>query len=143
MVVSNGKNVFSIKIESYEFPDCKPKGNDFDYDANWLVEKITYTDAEGTREYNEPCLLTCELTDTLKGISAVISGEAPFYISDYLEPYLKIAFMKTDGGFMLGMEFVYETEQWKKHRLSQLLSAEEAQKLTGELKAAALRFPVR
>ncbi len=143
MVVSSGKSVFSLDIESYEFPDCEPVGNGFDYDANWLTAKITYTDEEGAREYNESCLLTCELTDTAEGLSAVLSGQAPFYISDYLEPYFKVAFMKTENGYILGMEFVYETGQWRKHRLSQAFSAEEAQKLTGELKAAALRFPVR
>ena len=65
MNIRNQDKEIVFDIDSYQFPWEKPDGEG-DYDANWLMVKITYSDYEGPQEYTDPCLLTWELATLSK-----------------------------------------------------------------------------
>ena len=143
MIIRSKAREFAFSIEGYEFPNQKPQDKNFDHDVNWLMVSIKYTDKDTSSVYKDPCLLTYELEDTAEKICEVLSGESELFISNYLEPNLKIAFMKAENSFVLGVEFAYTTDGRIKHALSKTLSEDEAKLLVKELQAAVLRFPAR
>ena len=145
MTVQNNTRRLSFVIESYQYPHLRSSGRDYDYDANWLDVSIQYSDEEGTYQYLNPCLLTYELESLVDDIADVVSGEESLYISDFMEPYLKISAMRVDNTIMLGLGYVYDTTDgiWKEHKLAEQISFEQANRILDELKSFIERFPNR
>lgn len=145
MIIRSGSKSLTFDIYDYQYEKQKSKEKGYDYDANWLIVEITYADENGPKQYRDPCLLTYELKELIDGASEIVSGKETLYISDFMEPYLKIAIAKTEDNIVFGMEFVYDTTGgiWKCHKLSEVLSKESAQKIIEELKALFNRFPER
>ena len=140
---NQGKEIV-FDIDSYQFPWEKPDGEG-DYDANWLMVKITYSDSEGPQEYTDPCLLTWELCGVIEELEKVINGEESFYVSDFLEPYLKFSFMKVGKDVGIGICFVYDTTDgiWKDHRLAEVFTMEETKDILEELKMLSKKYPIK
>lgn len=107
--------------------------------------KITYSDSEGPQEYTDPCLLTWELGDVIKELEKVINGEESFYVSDFLEPYLKFSFMKVGEDIGIGISFVYDTTDgiWKDRRLAESFTVETAKDILEELKMLSKKYPIK
>ena len=143
MVIRSGTKELSVFVEGYEFPEIKANEQRFDCDANWLTVNIAFEDEGSSLKYKDHCISTYEIETTSEEISDVISGKTSFFISDYFEPFLKIAFMEAGNDFILGVEYVYDSDGWNKHKLAQKLTLDEARQFVDELDSVMMRFPKR
>ncbi len=145
MLLRNKIEELSFEVVRYEFPNHKSQEKGYDYDANWLVARITYADGTISREYEDACILTSELEELIHGFSKVVSGVESLYISDFLEPYLKFVIANADEDILLGVEFVYDTNDgiWKSHKIASFIPNETALTYIAELKAMLAQFPER
>ena len=85
-------NSIELDVVGYQFPDSPKSGKDnFDYDSNWLVLSICYTDRGISAKQKDACLLSCELLDLYKELCVLRDIQSGSYISDFMEPYLRIA----------------------------------------------------
>lgn len=85
-------NSIELDVVGYQFPDSPKSGKDnFDYDSNWLVLSICYTDGGISAKQKDACLLSCELLDLYKELCVLRDIQSGSYISDFMEPYLRIA----------------------------------------------------
>ncbi len=143
-IIENSKRL-SFIVADYEYPGYKSTGSGFDYDANWLMVSVVYSDDKGTYTYKDACLLTVELESLIADLSEIISGKESLFISDFLEPYLKIVAVRAGEQIVIGVEFVYDTSDgiWKSHKLSEMMRHEDALLLIDELKNMNERYPQR
>ena len=89
--------------------------------------------------------MTVELESLIADLSEIISGKESLFISDFLEPYLKIVAVRAGEQIVIGVEFVYDTSDgiWKSHKLSEMMRHEDALLLIDELKNMNERYPQR
>ncbi len=122
--------------------DSKEK---FDYDANWLICEVRYSDDETNETYQDACLLTDELEDMVTELSRIFDGSEEGYISDFMEPYLKVAAARVDEKMMIIFQFVYDTTDgiWKDRKVTTLLSQEKAAEVVQDLKEVVSKYPRR
>jgi hypothetical protein len=144
MIQSEGKSI-SLAIEGYQFPNQKIQKKGYDYDANWLNVIVCYADANVSERYIDACLLTYELESCIEEIDEVVEGKETLYISDFMEPYLKIAVMRTGASVVIGMVFAYDVADriWKERKVSETVSLERAKGIVEELKEYSARYPQR
>ena len=145
MIISSKNTRLSVDILDYQYPYHKVSGESFDHDANWLMVQIGYSDDTVNEIYKDPCLLTTELTCLIREIEDVVTGKESLYISDFLEPYLKISLMRVDDTIMIGIVFVYDTSDgiWKERGVAELMTLDRANEILNELKSLSKRFPCR
>lgn len=145
MIIKEKDQSISFEVTGYEYPRHKAADTGFDHDANWLMVSVTYADNTETRKYKDPCLLTTELECLISELSDIVDGKESLYISDFLEPYLKITAARANEKIVIGMEFVYDTsgDIWRSHRLSEVFTKESAYVIIDELKKMSVRFPER
>ena len=145
MIIHNANESLSFSIEGYEYPAKKSVDEHFDYDCNWLNVKVIYTNLQEREEYIDPCLLTTELEECIEELSNVAAGNECLYISEFLEPYLKIVAARVGGAFFLGLEYIYDTTDgiWKRHKAAEVVSGESLREVIEELKAMFSSFPQR
>ena len=141
-IYKNGETV-SIRVIDYQYPERSGKGKDYDYDANWLVIEVAYTDESGTYTYYDPCLQTYELVELRDGLEKVISGKEPVFISDFMEPYLKVVFEKIDEVITAAVTFTYDTSDrtWKTYKLATNLTGHQVNILMDEMNKMIKQFP--
>ena len=62
-----------------------------------------------------------------------------------MEPYLKIAVMRTGASVVIGMVFAYDVADriWKERKVSETVSLERAKGIVEELKEYSARYPQR
>lgn len=142
MFLHQGTGIIEFTISGYQFPE-KKSIKEFDYDANWLMCEIKYSDAGCSETYKEACLLTYELADLKENLSKIIDGSESSYISDFMEPYLKIAVAKSDEKIVLIFHFAHDTLAgiWKDRKICQSLSYEEAKRIRDDLKELIANYP--
>ena len=145
MTIKENCKRLSFEVAGYEYPGYKSTESGFDHDANWLMVSVVYSDDKGTYTYKDACLLTVELESLIAGLSEVISGKESLFISDFLEPYLKIVAVRAGEQIVVGLEFIYDTSDgiWKSHKLSEMMSHEDALLLIDKLKNMNERYPKR
>ena len=146
MIIQSRNKSLAFMIDNYQYETKGSESSSFDYDANWLIAKITYTDENGVRkEYRDPCIMTDELTELADGLSKVVFGRENQYVSDFIEPYLKFTITKSDDNILFGIEYAYETTRsaWKSWELSEIITHERARQILEEIKAMSARFPIR
>ena len=90
MKFSNGERSLSIKVLGYEFPERTGGGEDYDYDANWLVLEGVYNDGSVERSFINSCLLTSELQALCAGLKLLSSGVQDLYQSEFNDPYFEV-----------------------------------------------------
>lgn len=46
MLIKNGEQALTFSVDAYQYPVIERRGNEnvYDYDANWLMVKITFLD---------------------------------------------------------------------------------------------------
>ena len=144
LIVSNNK-IIDFNITGYQFPNHRPSSDDFDYDANWLICEITYLEDSLREVYEDACLLTCELDEIIEGLSKVVDGEEGGYISEFLEPYLRISITNINDNIIITIHFVYEVSDkaWKKRKVSCAINKEDAAKILCELQDFKKMYPER
>ena len=144
VTITDGEKKMVISIDSYQYSDKKSKEGKFDYDANWLDVAVTYFNGSDVFRDVDPCLLTTELNEIVDNLEKIISKEEESYISDFLEPYLRIVFARDGERIATVVHFVYCTNgPWKAWKITQFLSADEADELLCGLKAMYAKFPRR
>ena len=145
MTIKENNKSISFEVTDYEYPRYKSTESGFDHDANWLMVSVTYSDDTGIRKYRDACLLTTELEGLVLELSEVVDGKESLFISDFLEPYLKIIVSRANEKIVIGMEFVYDTSEgiWRSHRLSEVITKDSAYVMIDELKKMSTQFPKR
>ena len=145
MILKQGNKSIEFSIVGYQYPELEPSDEAFDYDANWLIAEVKYSDDEITETYMDPCLLTDELADMTEKLSMILEGSEDGYISDFIEPYLKISAARTDGKIAIVFQFVYYATEdiWKERRVTALLSQEKVAEIVQSLRELVGRYPVR
>ena len=106
MTICDGKKQLSFTIADYQYPDAKRSTKkDYNYDANWLTVRVSVTQENEPLTDEDPCLMTDELIDMRRGMNAILAGKRSCAILETLEPYFRIAFAATAGGFVILMEY--------------------------------------
>lgn len=142
MILSQAEKSIEFKIDRYQFPLIKSK-KDFDYDANWLICKFVYKEDNLCETYEDASLLTYELADLKEAFYSIIEGDKNSFISDFLEPYLKIAIVKMEEKIIFTLHFVYDTlnHDWKTREITSVLSKEESIEIYQDLQNMCDLYP--
>ncbi len=144
IVIANGQEQMTISVDSYQYQYIESKDNEFDYDANWLDVAVSYYDGEKEYRTMDPCLLTTEVVELKEELEKVVSGAEDSYISDFLEPYLKIVFARDRDRIAVVAHFAFDTDgPWKIWKITQFLQPAEATALLEELKMMSSKYPAR
>ena len=143
MILYERDKSLSLDVIAYEYPNSpRSEKGGFDYDPNWLVAEIRYTENNISYSQKDACLLTSELSDLYETMRSLQELETGSYISDFLEPYLQIAILKIDGQYAFAVHFVYDTEEkWKEWEICSQVSESEYSGFLEELKALVKKFP--
>lgn len=145
MIIRNENESLSFEIDDYQYPKHKGQEKGYDYDANWLEVSVQYSNQNVSEEYKDACLLTYEFEEFVDELYKVIEGKESLYISDFMEPYLKIAIATAGDKILFGVEFVYDTTDgiWKSRKIAQVITREAARKYHDELNFMKSQFPQR
>lgn len=145
ITITQGEVSITFTIADYQYPWKKARGNNYDYDANWLDVFFIYTDGENREEYKEACLLTTELIELYEEFDKILQGKETSYISDFLELYFKLCFLRHENSVIVVLHFVYDTQDgiWKTRRVMKILSPEAATEILDKLKELSNLFPER
>lgn len=145
MILHQGNKSIEFRIASYQYPEKKGSKEKFDYDANWLMCELKYSDAEISEIYKDACLLTYELKEMTDAFSKILDGSEDGYISDFMEPYLKVAAARVDEKIVVIFQFVYDTTDgiWKDRKIKALLSQESATEMVQALKDFVSKYSER
>lgn len=144
IIVSNNKSI-SFNINGYEYPNHKSSSEGYDYDANWLICEIKYSENELNEVYRDACLLTYELEELISALTKILKDEEEAYISDFMEPYLQISIAKVEEKVLFIVQFVYDTSGgiWKKRIVSSVVEKESAMRFLDKLVELQKAYPER
>ena len=145
ITIKTGETQLSISIDSYQYKYLESKPGEFDYDANWLNVAVTYTDTGKEQLSVDPCLLTTELNQVTAEFERIVGGDENSYISNFLEPYLTIAFSRDKNRIAVIIHYEFDTTDgiWKTWKVTQSLSMGEAYAMLDELKRMTEMYPER
>lgn len=145
MILHQENKSIEFTIVDYQYPERKSSEEGFDYDANWLICEVRYSDADRNEIYKDACILTDELADMAEKFSKMLDGAEDRYISDFMEPYLKIAAARANEKIVMTFQFVYDTTGglWLDRKITTLLSKEEATEVVHELREVMRKYQVR
>ena len=145
MVFTDGEKTLKLQILGYEFPELSGKGPEYDFEANWLVLRGTYTDEEGeTAIFTKGCVLTYELTALAAELKVLAAGLKSGFVSDFEEPVL---FMEADaaeeGTFRVKISFVMDMDDadLDPESIELTMTSEELKALACEVQELADRYP--
>ena len=145
MIFKNDDQTLKLQILGYEFPELSGKGAEYDYDANWLVLRGTYTDKEGeTRVFTNSCILTYELTALCAELKVLAAGLKQSFVSDFEEPMLLIeADAQENGGFRVKVSFVMDMDEadLEAEVIETQMTAPEIKEWAEEIAELSRRFP--
>ena len=141
--IEGGKKI-EFNVINYQYPE-RVATEDYDYDANWLMVEIAYSNRAEKNTYYDPCLLTYEFIDLIDGIDEILAGRETGYITDFMEPYLKFSVTKVGDLFAVQIRFVYDTTdgQWKEIYVSQGVSYQELNAFSQAGRQLCEQFPER
>ena len=146
MKITDGNHSIEFGVIGYEFDNAaRPKGEELDYDANWLTIKVSYTEMDYTAGFQDSCLLTWELAEMAEKLQKLAEGEETEWCSDFLEPYLSFETETVPGGFALQIRFVFGNEngEWREIIAEQVLDREQLLNICTELNGYLQHFPQR
>lgn len=139
-------NSMELDVEGYQFPDSpKSEKDNFDYDSNWLVLSICYKDGGVSARQKDACLLSYELLNLYKELYALRDIQTGSYISDFMEPYLRIAVLKNADQYSFTVQFVFDTadSSWKEWKVCAVVTTDEYNRLLNELKLLVKKYPLK
>ena len=145
MRISSKNKIIDFSIIGYQFPDYIMSVEGYDYDANWLLCEIKYTEGDSIHVYRDVCLLTYELDELTKAMENILNKEDDAYISDFMEPYLKIAIARAEEKVVFTIQYVYDTTdgKWKERIVSSVMDEDTAMQAFHELTAFQKAYPER
>ena len=56
MILHQGNKSIEFTIVNYQYPEKRPSKEGFDYNANWLMCEVKYSDAETNETYKDACV---------------------------------------------------------------------------------------
>lgn len=146
MKITDDNHSMEIGVIGYEFSGTgSPKREELDYDANWLMVEVCYSEMDYTAVFRDACLLTWELAEIVEKLQNLVEGKETEWCSNFLEPYLSFETEMLTDGFALQIRFVCDTENgaWKEVVVSQVLSQEQLMNICRELNGYLQQFPKR
>lgn len=145
ITLNQGELSITFSIADYQYPREKSKGDEYNYDTNWLDGFFVYSDGVCQEEYRDACLLTSELKELCEEFEKVLNGEETSYISDFMEPYFKLCLIRHADNMSVVLHFVYDTRDgiWKTRKVAETLSLEDAAAMLEKLKKLQSLFPKR
>ena len=145
MRVLSKKKIMDFSIINYQFPDYIVSGEGYDYDANWLLCEIKYAEGDCSHTYRDACLLTYELQELTNAMESILNKEDDAYVSDFMEPYLKIAIARAEEKVVFTIRYVYDTTdgKWKERTVSSVLDEDMALQAFCELIEFQKAYPER
>ena len=146
ITLTDQKKVLAFGIEGYEYPDEKTSApDDYNYDANWLNVWFEWTDGKSSDKSTDACLLTDELKGLFNSAIEIESGRENGYISDFMEPYLKVSITRSDDRFAVQVRYIYDTSSgpWKEFYVVDQLSGEAFREFCRQLGEMTEKYPVR
>ncbi len=141
MVLYENDKSIEFEIEGYQYPQA----SDLDYDANWLLCRIKYTQNGESEEYRDACLQTVELSELADVLSDIIDGNDNGYISDFLEPYIRISIARIEGQIMFQFHYFYDAskEVWRERKVVSSLDVNKSIEILHFLHRMVEMYPVR
>ena len=145
MILKQGNKSIEFSIVGYQYPELEPSDEAFDYDANWLIAEVKYSDSGMNETYEDPCIMADDLAEIAEELSKILDGSEEGYITDFMEPYLKIAAARADEKIVIVFQFSYvmRKNSWKRRKVTALLSQEEVAEIVQSLKELVEKYPVR
>lgn len=144
MRFTNGERSLTLRVLDYEFPDRSGAGEEYDYDANWLVLEGVYRDGRSERSFQNSCLLTTELQQLAAGLKLLHSGVQDVYQSDFAEPYFEVtAEVMGIDQYLLYASFsmLVSEEKWQNFGTECFLTGEGLKALIAEIEGECRAFP--
>ena len=137
-------NSIALDVVRYQFPDSpKSLKDDFNYDSNWLVVSVCYTENGRPHTQEDACLLTYELSEVYDELCKLKDGQTGSYISDFMEPYLRIVVLKNEDQYSIAVHYVFDTTDgiWKTWKVNSTVTANEYTLLLDEFKMLVDKYP--
>lgn len=130
-----------LDITGYQYENCR--GLD-EYDSNWVMVRVNYSDPDLSFDCTDPCLLNFELKEFADEIQELELTETDL-IKNFIEPYLSMAITKIDDDFAFQIRFVYEMteEGWKEAYICQKYDLQGLRNLNNEFRRLYNKFPLR
>ncbi len=142
LFTENNKSI-RFTINGYEFPEKISSTKEDNFDANWLICEIEYSEDGFSQTEHDACLLTDELEELTLSLSKILDGDESGYISSFTEPYLQISISKVDEKVVFNVHFIYDTKEWNKFKVTSCVEKEYATRILDELKELQKRYPER
>ena len=137
--------IMDFTIIGYQFPDCIASGEAYDFDANWLLCEIRYTEGDCNEAYRDACLLTCELRELIEAMEKILNKEKSAYISEFLESYLQIAIARLEEKLVFTIKYAYDVASgnWNERIVSAEMDEKMALNIFWELTKLQKAYPER
>lgn len=140
----NENRSLTIDVVGYEFPDRVGGGEEYDYDANWLILRGVYSDGQVESSFENSCILTCELQALSAGLKLMSAGVQDMYQSEFNDPYFEV----TAELIGLNRYLVYASfamlvapDKWKNFGVECFLSEEDLKALIADIDSMNRAFP--
>jgi len=144
IVFTEKEKTLKFDIVGYQFPDVSLLSNpNDDYDPNWLVVSINYSDVRLNVNEKDPCLLNYELKEITASLDSILQGEETGFIGTFLEPYLSISVTQINEGYAVQIRYVYDNSDWSDIYVCQDMNWNELSEMNNELKRLYNMFPYR
>lgn len=146
MTFQNDTKSLTLTVSAYEFPDRDGKGEDFDFDANWLVLHGEYREGRSLRTFDNSCLLTTELQELIAALKLMIGGVRDSFQSEFTDPYFELSIEALDlTRFMVYASFsmLVAENEWKNFDVESVVDTDGLKKLLDEAERESKNFPVK
>lgn len=144
MRFDNGERSLTLRVVGYEFPERTGAGEEYDYDANWLVLEGVYRDGKGERSFRNSCLLTTELQQLAAGLKLLCSGVQDVYESEFNDPYFEVTGeLMGPGRYLLYASFsmLVSEDRWQNFGTECILTVDELKALIEEIEGECKSWP--
>lgn len=142
----NKDKQLTLTVSGYEFPEQNGKGEDFNYDANWLVLHGEYAENGSVRSFDNPCLLTTELQSISAALKLIIGNVQDSYQSEFTEPYFELTIEALDATrFMVYASFamLVSEEKWQSFGVESIMNINEMKALSEDVEQVVKKYPVK
>lgn len=140
MKIVENEKVFSFDVSGYQYEEYSNE-----YDGNWLMLEFSYADKEVKNIGHDPCILTWEIDNMIDDLKSILNGKKSCFISDFLEPYLKLVVIKHGETYSLATSFYYypTADDCRSWELSQELSKNNFAAWIKEWEDIMQKYPIR
>ena len=146
MRFTNKDKSLTLNVVAYEFPELSDKGEDFSYDANWLVLHGEYAEKGSVRSFDNSCLLTTELQGISAALKLIIGNVQDSFQSEFVDPYFELFIEALDATrFMVYASFamLVSEDKWQNFGVESIMSISELKALSEDVEQAVKAFPVK